>query len=212
MSLLRRTRTDVPQELLARPWVSAPWAVLDLETTGLDAYADSIISVGVVPIDDAAADVAASYYSLVRPETELRPASIEVHGIRLTDLLEAPTCDVIARDLAAAVGDRLLVVHTSWVETGFLLALEAHSGIALPKPLVDTAAMCRRAGVVGGRPGDEPSLELVARKLGLPVYAPHHALGDALTTAVVFQALAHRLSSRHRGRTATVADVLRAAS
>ena len=41
-----------------------------------------------------------------------------------------------------------------------------------------------------GSHGHEPSLELLARQLDLPVYAPHHALGDAVTTAAVFLALA----------------------
>ena len=34
------------------------------------------------------------------------------------------------------------------------------------------------------------SLTALARSLGLPVHRPHHALGDALTTAQVFIALA----------------------
>lgn len=210
MRLLRSRQPAVPKNLRARPWTSVPWAVLDLETTGLNAKVDSIISVGLVPIDDAAADVGTSYYSLVRPETPLNPASIEVHGLRPADLREAPTCDAVAHALAEQVGDRLLVAHAAWVETGFLGALKEHTGIALPMPVVDTAGLCRRAGVVGAQPAHEPSLELAARRLGLPVYSPHHALGDALTTAVVFMALAHRLS-RHPGRPVTVGDVLKAA-
>ena len=35
-----------------------------------------------------------------------------------------------------------------------------------------------------------------ARDLGLPVHRPHHADGDALTTAQLFLALATRLDAR----------------
>ena len=38
----------------------------------------------------------------------------------------------------------------------------------------------------------------LASRLGLPAHRPHHALGDALTTAQVFLALATHLE--HRGR------------
>ena len=48
----------------------------------------------------------------------------------------------------------------------------------------------------------EPSLECLAEELRLPVLSPHHALGDARTTAQVFLALASRLDTRgyHRAR------------
>jgi len=212
MSLFGPRRPALSTQTRNRAWTSAPWAVLDFETTGLNARVDSIISVGVVPIDNASADLGSSYYSLVRPETPVSPASSEVHGLRAADLEEAPTCHHVAQALADAIGDRLLVAHAAWVETGFLAALQDHTGVGLPRPVADTAALCRRAGIVAAQPSHEPSLELVARRLQLPVYSPHHALGDALTTAVVFMALAHRLSARHQGRPASVADVLRAAA
>lgn len=211
MRLLGGAR-GVPARVRSRPWTTVPWAVLDLETTGLDPRLDSIVSVGVVPIDDATADYAASYYSLVRPETPVRPESIEVHGLRAADLAQAPSCGAIAQALAEAVGDRLVVAHAAWVERGFLRALQQHTGTSLPTPVADTAALCRRAGLIADDPRHEPSLELAARCLGLPVYSPHHALGDALTTAVIFMALAHRLSMRHRSRPATVSEVLRASA
>jgi DNA polymerase-3 subunit epsilon len=39
-------------------------------------------------------------------------------------------------------------------------------------------------------------LSHAARELGLPVHRPHHADGDALTTAQLFLALATRLNAR----------------
>jgi DNA polymerase-3 subunit epsilon len=49
------------------------------------------------------------------------------------------------------------------------------------------------------------SLEYAATELGLPVHSPHHALGDAVTTAGLFIALAGQLE---RGRTLTTANLL----
>ena len=59
--------------------------------------------------------------------------------------------------------------------------------------MLDTAALARALGYCTGVNGHEPSLESLARRIHLPVYAPHNALGDALTTAVVFLALATEL-------------------
>jgi DNA polymerase-3 subunit epsilon len=57
----------------------------------------------------------------------------------------------------------------------------------------------------GGREcPDNPSLGYLARALNLPVHRPHHADGDALTTAQVFVALATRYRP---GAEATVAEL-----
>jgi DNA polymerase-3 subunit epsilon len=56
--------------------------------------------------------------------------------------------------------------------------------------------MARAAGLDSARYHGEPSLERVAIELGLPIVSPHHASGDAITTAQVFLALANRLASR----------------
>ena len=61
--------------------------------------------------------------------------------------------------------------------------------------MVDTAALARFAGLAEKESGHEPSLEFLARSLNLPVYTPHHALGDAMTTAALFLALAARIEN-----------------
>jgi DNA polymerase-3 subunit epsilon len=68
-------------------------------------------------------------------------------------------------------------------------------GVQLVGPVIDTADLSRSAGVARAAPGREPSLEVVAATLGLDPHAPHHALGDALTTAEVFLVLATRLNA-----------------
>ena len=68
----------------------------------------------------------------------------------------------------------------------------------LPNPWVDTAAIDREQRRLRRLPpaASEPvGLSDLARSLGLPVHRPHHADGDALTTAQVFIALANHLDS-----------------
>jgi DNA polymerase-3 subunit epsilon len=65
--------------------------------------------------------------------------------------------------------------------------------------VVDTAALLRACRLADSDPTSEPNLEAAARQLGLPVHTPHHALGDAFTTAQVFLALATRLEQAPTG-------------
>ena len=51
----------------------------------------------------------------------------------------------------------------------------------------------RATGVAPSGTGHEPDVEASAVELGLCVHTPHHALGDALTTAEVFLAMVSRL-------------------
>jgi len=58
---------------------------------------------------------------------------------------------------------------------------------------VDTRDLGELLALERGVPSAAASLSELARSLGLPVHRPHHALGDALSTAQVFIALATHL-------------------
>ena len=189
-------RTPGPnRETAARCWRQVRWSVIDVETTGLDFDNDDIISVGVASVADGVIDASSNFYTLVRPTAIVSATSATLHGLTRTELEGAPT----AREGAAAVADHLadsiVIAHAAWVERAFLDKLSWETGHSLPTPLVDTAALSRALGVDDTPDGYEPPLELLAQRLGLPVYTPHHALGDALTTAVLFLALVARLEA-----------------
>jgi len=62
--------------------------------------------------------------------------------------------------------------------------------------VIDTAALAAELWRRGrGSVTDTTDLSSLARSLGLPVHRPHHADGDALTTAQVFLALASHLDA-----------------
>lgn len=61
-------------------------------------------------------------------------------------------------------------------------------------PVIDTAVLAAHVlGMPASDSGCVVSLEYAAMALGLPVFTPHHALGDAMTTATLFLALASKL-------------------
>lgn len=174
-------------------WSDVEYCAVDVETTGLDLRRDSIVSIGLAPVHDGRICCDENYYSLVRPDCPVSVAAMRVHSLRAADLAAAPAAADVANLIAARLSGRVIVAHAAWIERAFLRRLLRRAGAKLTSPMIDTAALARALGHADGTAaGHEPSLELLARRLALPVYAPHNALGDAVTTAAVFLALATR--------------------
>lgn len=176
-------------------WRLSNYLALDLETTGLDLLNDEIISIGSVEIYNGRIVGTSKVYSEIKPKQKPSVAAMQVHGLRDVDLAEAKTIKEVAPELRSRLGGKILVAHAAWIESAFL---RPHLKGAFPAKIIDTAALARACGYGQDLSGHEPDLEYLARQLNLPVYSPHHALGDAMTTAVVFLALATELEKRHK--------------
>ena len=178
----------------ATPWREARYAVVDLETTGLDPKRDEIVSFASIPIQEARVIVGETRATLVRPTDMPEAKTIRIHGLRPIDLAEAPTLPEVLDLMLEALTGRVLVAHAAWVERGFLAAALKPAGLRIAEPVLDTAALARHVfGSEGLGEGEALSLSETARRLGLPVHSPHIAEGDALTAAQVFLALCARL-------------------
>ncbi len=177
-------------------WREMGYCAIDLETTGLELKTDEIISIGAVQIHEGRVNSAENYYQEVRPERIPSPSSILIHGIRAVDLENAPSLARVLPEFAERLRGRVVIAHAAWVESAFLQEHLERLNLDISKRLIDTAALARMSGAVEVNPVHEPSLEHLARSLKLPAYSPHHALGDAFTTAVVFLALATELERR----------------
>ena len=186
-----RTRRQRP---LATPWRNLEYVVVDLETTGLDLRRDAIASYGAVVVRDGRIVVAENVYGLVCPTREMTAEAIAVHTLRRADLADAPPLSHAVTILEALLRDRILVAHAAWIEKAFLTRAFAEHDVTLSSPIIDTAALARADGLVPRAMRGEPDLEWLAGELGLPAVTPHHALGDAITTAQTFLALTSRLS------------------
>jgi DNA polymerase-3 subunit epsilon len=171
---------------------------LDLETTGLDPRTDRILSVGFVPVDGLRISLAGAEQLLCRADVEVGQ-SAAVHGI--TD--DALAGGIELRDLlervAAALTGRVLLAHHAAIETGFLsAACERELGVPLPITAVDTMELQSR--VLRSHTGEDlppGALRLGTARahLGLPRYAAHEALTDALACAELYLAQVDRLSA-----------------
>lgn len=177
------------------PWRHARWCALDLELTGLDPRENDIIAVGTVPIEDGRIVLGESFYTLVRSARRSEHGAVLVHKLRVADLAEAPPLDAVVEQILTILTGRIPVFHTAAVERSFLGPQFERRRVRLPEP-ADTEILGRRW--LSARDGQAPrwvSLEQLAALLGQPAEPPHHALGDALTTAKAFIALASLLDA-----------------
>ncbi len=183
-------------------WRDVEYCAVDLETTGLDFLKDEIISFGVVQIRQGRVVTEDNLYRKVHPRVTPSLSSIKVHGLRRIDLEEADRLEVVLPELVSAVDGKILIAHAAWIESAFLQGHFRQVHRRLSKKVLDTAALARRTGYAAELNGSEPSLESLAKRMHLPVYSPHHALGDAMTTAVMFLALATEIEreSMAKGR------------
>jgi DNA polymerase-3 subunit epsilon len=177
----------------SEPWRSARWCAVDLELTGLDPRRHEIIALGAVPVDGGRVGLGGARYTLVRPSHAPKHDAVLVHKLRLADLLDAPPIEYALDLLLETLAGRVPVFHTAAVERAFLTPLLARRQVRLP-----AAADTEVLGRVWLRERDgraPPSLALgrLSETLGLPAEPPHHALGDAVTTAQAFVALATHL-------------------
>jgi DNA polymerase-3 subunit epsilon len=165
------------------------YAVLDLETTGLDPKdGHRIIQVGVVFTDPAGAPVRlASTY--VHPD---RPVDgVEIHGITDEMLADAPKFEDIAEILRADLQGYVLVTHNVRFDLGFLVHEMALAGVNFSPNPEDVFCTLRWAKEF--IPGLESrSLRKVTETLGIDITAggngkAHDALTDATATAKVLR-------------------------
>jgi DNA polymerase-3 subunit epsilon len=180
------------------PWREADFSVIDLEMTGLDPASDEIISFAAVTVSGGNVRLDDTRYELVRPRRMPDWDTIRIHGLREVDLEEARPLEDHMDDLLNALTGRPIVAHVAEVERSFLETALSSVGLELRNPIVDTAALDRELRMLRGqRPAAREPIGLseMVRSLGLPVHRPHHADGDALTTAQAFIALATHLDA-----------------
>ncbi|MBV9000741.1 MAG: 3'-5' exonuclease [Solirubrobacterales bacterium] len=177
-------------------WRDARWCALDLEMTGLDPRDDEIIAIGAVPIEQGRIILGSCVYTLVRTSKRSKHGAVLVHKLRLADVADAPSLDEAMDSVFGALNGRVPVFHTAAVEMGFLGRQFGRRYVRLPTA-ADTEVLGRRwlRHRDGSAATDWMSLAGLADALGQPAEAPHHALGDALTTAKAFIALASLLDA-----------------
>lgn len=174
-----------------------PLLAMDIETTGLDAKAHSIISIGLMPFTLRRIYCSRAAYWVIKPTSGLNEKSVTFHHITHAEISHAPTFQEVLAPLLEAMAGKVIVVHYRNIERGFLnQAMHRHLGEGLEFPVIDTMQLEARVhrqkqgwlARLMRRP--QPSIRLADSRTrhNLPAYHAHHALTDALATAELLQA------------------------
>jgi DNA polymerase-3 subunit epsilon len=186
-------------------WESVVYWALDLETGGLDARRDAILSIGMVPIRGGVIAMRDAWQSLVHPEGgAVSAASIGAHSLLPADVDSAPDFGVIAPEIERRLDEGVLLVHHAALDVAFLKLAFARSGRRWPRPrIVDTEELLlklrRKERFLDPDAASRPpvlNLSAARERLGLPGYQAHDALTDAVAAAELFLVLRGKLGAR----------------
>jgi DNA polymerase-3 subunit epsilon/CBS domain-containing protein len=174
----------------ATPLISLDAVVIDTETTGLDPRKARLLEVAGVRIAGGRIDNDETFRRLINPGEAIPPETTAIHGIDAADVADAPPFQGVWPDFSGFIGSSIVIGHTLGFDLAVLQRECERAGLHWQRPrILDTQHLAQVAEPrLGGY-----SLEQLAQWLGVEVASRHSALGDALTTARIFQALVPKL-------------------
>jgi len=213
-------------------WIDDDFAVIDLETTGLDPLSDSVVSVAVVPVRGGRVLANQARTTLVDPQVAIPAAATAIHGITDSAVRGAPTLAQAIADIEPLLDNSVVVGHNVDFDLAFLApyVMEKPGNWTGPGPLdrrdSPQPGLFTLNRVVPGRapsapglasldtlaisrllfphPAERHNLNALADRFGVTVHGRHTSLGDAMATA---QCLVRSLPILEQRGWADAADV-----
>ena len=149
---------------------------LDIETTGLDPHADTIIEIGAVRFNGAR--IEGEWSTLINPGRPIPSFITQLTGINNEMVRAAPPIKAVIQDLADFVSDAPVLGHNIRFDLSFL---QQHQ-ILTNNPAIDTYELASVLIPTAGR----YNLGALGQHLGISLPATHRALDDARVTQAVF--------------------------
>jgi DNA polymerase III subunit epsilon len=162
------------------------YAIVDLETTGMDPTRDRVTEVAVILLDDD--QEVGRWQTLVNPQVGI-PIEIQaLTGITPAMVRSAPAFEHIAPQLLAQIKGRIFVAHNARFDYGFVKHGLARAGLTFTADVMCSVRMSRRL---------EPehpshSLDSLVQRHGLHTEHRHRAMGDAELVVQLFKVLKQR--------------------
>lgn len=186
------------------PLIAIDAVVLDTETTGLDTNKARLVQIGAVRLRNGLIRTDEVFDTLINPGVPIPPATTAIHHIDDDMVIGAPTFPDIREDLRAFIGDSIVIGHS----IGFDLAmLRRECKLATLMFGVPRTLDTRLLAQIANPKLPEFSMEMIGKWLGVELADRHTALGDAIATAKLFQALVPKL---REGGIRTVAEAEKA--
>lgn len=187
----RRRARNGPDGHLFMPYRGEDWVAIDCEATGLDPRRDELLSVAAVPVSGNTIRLRDRLCLKIGYQGADLDRAIRFHRLRAADLADGLPLEQAMRTLMDMLGNRPLVGYCISFDRALLSrALRRTLGFGLPQRCIDVRSEFTRWWR-RGHPTAAPDLRLeaMASMLGIPAFARHDALGDALTAAAIRLAL-----------------------
>lgn len=100
--------------------IVSDYCVLDTETTGLSAYYDEVIEIGILRVRNG--EITDRYEQLVKPENEIDGFITSLTGITNEMVADKPSIEDVKSDVLAFLGSDVIVGHNTSFDVRFLAA------------------------------------------------------------------------------------------
>ena len=155
----------------------------DFETTGIDSVNDRVIEIGAVRFSVVEPSID-TFETLVFPDMSISDSASDVHGLTMSDLVDAPGIqEVLPSFLRFLGGDVILLAHNASFDRSFLAAECVRCNLLPPQiQVLCTLPFCKSVWPES----DNYRLETIGRMLGLITDEEHRGLADSKLLRDVF--------------------------
>lgn len=171
------------------PYIGDEVIALDCEMTSLDTQKAELVSIAAVKIKGNQVLTSEKLDIKLQKPENLTSDSIKVHRIRGVDLLGGEVLGDALQKLLEFVGNRPIMGYNIGYDITVLNRfIRPRFGFSLPNKTIELS-QCYMAVLQRATPDIEPDLqfETIAKKLDVPMVGQRHtALGDAITTALMY--------------------------
>ncbi|HCI02073.1 MAG TPA: 3'-5' exonuclease [Oceanospirillaceae bacterium] len=174
---------------LFAPYRGDEMVALDIETTSMDVKQAEILSIGAVIIKDNRVKSSNGLSINIQAPANLPAESVKVHLLRRIDLADGLPLEEALRKLLEFVGNRPLVGYYINYDLAVLdKVMRPLFGFGMPNRSVDIISLFRRRLNLKAMNDFEMKLGFddIAKQLQIPIVGRHTALGDAITTAMMY--------------------------
>lgn len=166
------------------------FAILDIETTGLDPKNDRITEIAICVHDGLS--VVDQFATLIQPGRSIPPHISRITGITDAMVLEAPKFYEVAKTILDYTRDRIVVAHNVEFDYRFIQEEFRSLGYVYKRDKLCTVKLSKKL-IPGKR---SYALGRLCEALNIPLSQAHRAEADARATAALFSYLM-QLKSAH---------------
>lgn len=171
------------------PYTGDEVIALDCEMTSLDVQQAELVSIAAVKIKGNQVLTSDKLDLKLQKPENLTGDSIKIHRIRGVDLVGGEVLGDALQQLLNFIGNRPIMGYNIEYDLGVLNKfIRPRFGFSLPNKSIELA-QCYLTKLQRAIPEIEPDLkfETLAKNLGVPMVGQRHtALGDAVTTALMY--------------------------